>query len=249
MREFNLEEALAGKPVVTRDGTKISEIHYFKTMEIHEYQLLAILEGRIEYFLKNGKYYDGCENENDLFMVDDEIKNKPCSICKTPHPDLHMEDCKNNTINGENIKVFDCKCTCHQTGIKFIYTVHPARLCCECSELKQVRSETLALCEHHRPIKFGCVRCDKKSLIERIKALEYNQKFQIDQNEHDVKGLIKLIEDLKDIASDISHLDLRIKEHEKESTKTINLFHERFKSLENLLELHFKNHNKIDMNN
>lgn len=53
MKQFNLEDALAGKPVVTRDGRKVIEIVAFKDRTIRQ---------------ENGKYYFGnnaAETEED----------------------------------------------------------------------------------------------------------------------------------------------------------------------------------------
>ncbi len=71
MKKFNLEEALAGKPVVTRDGRKVKELHLFKTD--CEYPLAGVLEhdNDVLMFTKEGvfpKYFR--ENHFDLFMAE-----------------------------------------------------------------------------------------------------------------------------------------------------------------------------------
>jgi len=42
MKPFDLIEALSGKPVVTKSGKSVSEIHYFKTVALDISQLFAL---------------------------------------------------------------------------------------------------------------------------------------------------------------------------------------------------------------
>jgi len=72
MKPFNLEKALAGEPVVTRDGTKVTEIHNFSTRH-GEMTVFAIIEGSFLTFSKSGKHYSTIvDSEFDLFMADTE---------------------------------------------------------------------------------------------------------------------------------------------------------------------------------
>lgn len=67
MNPFDLEKALAGHPVVTRDGQKIVEIHCFKNGND---PVAAILEGNeCLFYKKNGRYLHYEETEYDLFMA------------------------------------------------------------------------------------------------------------------------------------------------------------------------------------
>ena len=72
MKPFNLEEALAGKPVVTRDGREVTEIHYFKT-DKSSYPLGAVIGGNTTWFKLNGKQNDDPESDYDLFMKEEEV--------------------------------------------------------------------------------------------------------------------------------------------------------------------------------
>jgi hypothetical protein len=82
MKPFNLEQALKGKPVVTRDGRKVTEI---KMNEIHkDYPVSAFIAQRDGKpcawwaFSKDGMFNaNRVETEVDLFMADRQI---------TPHP-------------------------------------------------------------------------------------------------------------------------------------------------------------------
>jgi hypothetical protein len=70
MKPFNLEEALAGKPVVTRDGRKVTAIYHF-TESKSNFSVIAHIEKSygVDTFTVNGKWEDGIGlNERDLFM-------------------------------------------------------------------------------------------------------------------------------------------------------------------------------------
>lgn len=68
MKPFNLQEALAGKPVVTRDGLKVTEIYHFKT-GTSAYSVHACIDGRIKEYTQRGTYYEtGNGSDFDLFM-------------------------------------------------------------------------------------------------------------------------------------------------------------------------------------
>ena len=69
MIEFNLERALAGEPVITRNGKKVTQLHLFNTNT--EQPLLGIIEGDEDIFNwgTNGKYNSPKETSFDLFMA------------------------------------------------------------------------------------------------------------------------------------------------------------------------------------
>ena len=66
-RPFNLEEALAGKPVVTRDGRKVSEFYHFKT-QTTPYSVSAVIDGSRYGYSIDGRYHPSDESNLDLFM-------------------------------------------------------------------------------------------------------------------------------------------------------------------------------------
>ena len=68
MKPFNLEDALAGKPVVTRSGVPLTEIHKFNSSNDSQ-TLFAVVDGFVFRYYDNGKYnlIDG-ESNLDLFM-------------------------------------------------------------------------------------------------------------------------------------------------------------------------------------
>lgn len=68
MEKFNLERALAGEPVITRDGRDVTEIHFFETCT-KGYAVIAIIEGEKFGFTNNGYYLNNsAEHRLDLFM-------------------------------------------------------------------------------------------------------------------------------------------------------------------------------------
>lgn len=79
-KPFNLEEALEGKPVVTRDGREVRKITKFDVNQTNPYSIYALLGTQTSNFddvneiigswTESGKYVAGIEGENplDLFM-------------------------------------------------------------------------------------------------------------------------------------------------------------------------------------
>jgi len=69
MKPFNLEEALAGKPVVTSQGIPVTQIVHFKNVK-QIYQVFGVLNGEVESWAIQGQYNKKYDNHNkDLFML------------------------------------------------------------------------------------------------------------------------------------------------------------------------------------
>lgn len=66
MKEFNLEEALAGSPVITRGGKEVTQIVLFKADK--EYPLFCVVDEEIISYTKEGKSFSSGESNYDLFM-------------------------------------------------------------------------------------------------------------------------------------------------------------------------------------
>jgi hypothetical protein len=67
MKKFNLEEALAGAPVVTRDGREVSQLTLFDCLSV--YRLYGVVGGLVMEWTKEGRHdirYD--KHQRDLFM-------------------------------------------------------------------------------------------------------------------------------------------------------------------------------------
>jgi hypothetical protein len=70
MKEFNLERALAGEPVITRNGKKVTQLHLFKNDELIQ-PLYGMVEGDDDVFNWStyGKYNFSKQTSFDLFMA------------------------------------------------------------------------------------------------------------------------------------------------------------------------------------
>lgn len=67
MKKFNLEEALAGKPVITRDGREATQLVLFKA--VGKYPLLCVADEELLSYTKEGNHLmSGKESSHDLFM-------------------------------------------------------------------------------------------------------------------------------------------------------------------------------------
>ena len=101
MKPFELSLACKGEPLVTRNGKKVSQFHYFDAPN-SEYQIYAVIEGEIYSFTKNGKFHDDDLRYGfDLFMSDPLPKKYTINIYqgdKEPFCGLLCEE-KNNEVN------------------------------------------------------------------------------------------------------------------------------------------------------
>lgn len=73
MRPFNLEEAIQGKPLVTRDGRKILDFHYFKDVK-ELYPIIAVVDGEssIRSYTEIGRCFRSeTESKTDLLMYEE----------------------------------------------------------------------------------------------------------------------------------------------------------------------------------
>lgn len=69
MKPFCLEQALAGAPVVSRDGRKVSEIFHCKTLKDDAYPVLTVVNGQELWVRKDGRSNKHQESPFDLFMA------------------------------------------------------------------------------------------------------------------------------------------------------------------------------------
>ena len=67
MIKFDLERALAGDKVITRDGQDATQIHAFKDVE--NYELYGVIGSDVFSWRINGKFYSADESHHDLFMA------------------------------------------------------------------------------------------------------------------------------------------------------------------------------------
>jgi len=71
MEKFDLERALAGDPVVTRDGREVTQLTLFKANRAI-YPLVGVVNGQLESFRENGKSWS---ESPDLFMKPKVVEN------------------------------------------------------------------------------------------------------------------------------------------------------------------------------
>ena len=76
MKPFNLEQALKGKPVVTRDGRKVTDIIVDERdgrypIYAHVYEDGKLFE-TLTYTIKGEFWFEGRENRADLFMAENQ---------------------------------------------------------------------------------------------------------------------------------------------------------------------------------
>jgi hypothetical protein len=68
MKPFDLEKALAGEPVVTRDGRVVKELIRFKTL--NDWSVFAVVGNCVIQCNDNGQHSDCEHNSLDLFMAE-----------------------------------------------------------------------------------------------------------------------------------------------------------------------------------
>ena len=69
MRPFDLERFLAGDPVVCRDGTVPTEVHYFASISNGEEKIVAVVDGMALWVCDDGRQYRHVNSESDLMMA------------------------------------------------------------------------------------------------------------------------------------------------------------------------------------
>jgi len=77
MKPFDLEKALAGEPVVTRKGYKVTHVTHYLEADQDDFCISALIhddQKTVETFKINGSYnYSKQENPSDLFMGEHSI--------------------------------------------------------------------------------------------------------------------------------------------------------------------------------
>lgn len=71
LKPFNLQAALKGAPVITRDGRKVIRIAHFPEAKHNAYQVVYLTEGSEEpsFACEDGRFARGSEDKGDLFMA------------------------------------------------------------------------------------------------------------------------------------------------------------------------------------
>jgi hypothetical protein len=71
MKKFDLEKALAGEPVVTRDEQAVKQVTKFD-IDRKGYPLCAVVNGALRRYDIDGRYNHGDNHDLDLFMAEPE---------------------------------------------------------------------------------------------------------------------------------------------------------------------------------
>lgn len=71
LKPFDLEKALAGDPVITRDGNRVLELHLFKSLKLNDNLLVVIDDNSYKTlsYYPNGKFRLERNSCEDLFMA------------------------------------------------------------------------------------------------------------------------------------------------------------------------------------
>ena len=69
LKPFDLEKALKGEKVVTRDGREVEQIFYFDKAVRNEYPLRGVINGGLSSYTREGRVFLGGEMAGDLFMA------------------------------------------------------------------------------------------------------------------------------------------------------------------------------------
>lgn len=102
MKPFNLEQVLAGKPVVTRDGKSVTQLTRFDL--IKRSQLTGVLESKdIHTWEITGQVSPHHLHDHDLFMAS-EKKSGWIAICKPDNNSKCTAYCRNVFATLEEVK-------------------------------------------------------------------------------------------------------------------------------------------------
>lgn len=84
MKPFNLERALAGDPVVTRDGEPVTQLTQFIGLDSEE-ALFGVQDKKVRRWFLDGKYIADDYSRLDLFMAP--VKREGWLIVRSPDED------------------------------------------------------------------------------------------------------------------------------------------------------------------
>lgn len=82
MKPFNLERALAGDPVVTRDGRPVTQLTLFAVNQ--DEPLVGICEGTIKRWYINGDYVPGSNGKSPQDLIMAPVKREGWIIVRSP---------------------------------------------------------------------------------------------------------------------------------------------------------------------
>jgi len=99
VEQFNLDKALIGDKVITRDGHEASDLAYFKNA-MSVYKVRATVKGIVMAFTVDGEVFKGCEEGLDLFMA----PAKRCAFVRRSHLNS-VSNCRDKNSEGDLVYV------------------------------------------------------------------------------------------------------------------------------------------------
>ena len=112
MKAFNLEQALAGEKIVTRDGREITQLVTFKTASGEVIYGLDVENDHVEQWLIDGRYHDTKDDcGGDLFMAPEILYgfiNDYAHLPPTWHSSREDADIvARNSLKGDRVACID----------------------------------------------------------------------------------------------------------------------------------------------
>jgi hypothetical protein len=95
MKPFNLQEAIAGKPLVTKDGREVKRFTYLPEVN-NEYKIVAVVDGKLLIYTEAGHFWtaDKAFTDRDLFMKATKVtrwvnlyRKQNCQLLRTTNED------------------------------------------------------------------------------------------------------------------------------------------------------------------
>lgn len=102
MIKFDLEKALAGDKIVTRDGREVKQLIKFNGIHTGNECIYAAVDGRVLEFQESGKYdkHSRCDDNEDLFMAPKQLSGFVNYYLGDYQPTYHDTKIQANTINN-----------------------------------------------------------------------------------------------------------------------------------------------------
>jgi hypothetical protein len=112
LEKFNLEKALNGAKVVTRDGREVLEFTKFEN--IKDYPLVGVLDSQIQSWTIEGNYLDDCNELNADLFIEGKVKSVWINIYKSD---------KQNLLVSGTYKTKETALNCILTSYHYIKTI------------------------------------------------------------------------------------------------------------------------------
>jgi hypothetical protein len=98
MKPFNIDEALAGKPVTTTDGREVTQLIKFEISS--NYKLTGVVDGELKKFTIYGKSYSECTK--DLVMAT-EKKSIWVNVFEKHNGDMYLQHSFNSKESAQSM--------------------------------------------------------------------------------------------------------------------------------------------------